>query len=460
MDATYVQQQTGVRLTILGGGGFRVPLIYRELCSRSAGLVDEVVLYDVDEPRLGAIEQVLCQLAEALPHAPRVTSTCDLDGALDGAAFVFCAIRVGGLEGRTADERIPLGEGLLGQETTGLGGVGYGLRTVPVARHLARRIAEVAPEAWTINFTNPAGMVTEAMSWVLGDRVVGICDTPMGLCRRVARTLEVDPKGAWYDYAGLNHLGWLRGVHVDGRDRLPGLLADDVALAALPEGWLFGATWLRALGAIPNEYVYYYDFARDAVRSIRESAATRGEFLLDQQRGFYDTVAAQPWRALAEWQRVRDERDATYMAEHGAGGSGDHHDLHNDPRNDADGGYEQVAVALMDAIARGSGTTPILNVRNRAAIPGLPADAVVEVPCAVDAGGAHPVATGGLDPHQLGLAQQVKAVERTTIEAALTGSRSLALRALASHPLADSVSAAERVLDAYIARFPDLLSGV
>ena len=158
--------------------------------------------------------------------APAVSVTTDLDRALDGGDFVFSAIRVGGLEGRTVDERLALGLGLLGQETTGAGGVGYGLRSVPAALHIARRVQALAPDAWVINFTNPAGLVTQAMQSVLGDRVVGICDSPLGLARRAAGALGHDLADLEIDYAGLNHLGWLSGLRLDGRDLLPELLAD------------------------------------------------------------------------------------------------------------------------------------------------------------------------------------------------------------------------------------------
>lgn len=442
-----------MRLTILGGGGFRVPLVYEALLSgRGGGPVDEVALYDVDERRLAAIEHVLRQLAGGAPRAPRVTVARDLSTALEGAAFVFCAVRVGGLAGRAVDEHLARAEGLVAQETSGTGGVGYGLRTVPVALDIAARIARTAPDAWVVNFTNPAGMVTEAMSRVLGDRVIGVCDTPSALCRRAARVLGADPERAWFDYAGLNHLGWLRGVSVDGRDLMPALLADDAAVESLEEGRLFGATWLRAMRAVPNEYLFYYDFAGEAAHAAQEGVATRGEFLLRQQRDFYDAVEADPSRALAAWRHALRERDATYMSEErAASGAG--------PREREDleeGGYETVALALMEAIATGSRTILILNVRNRSALPGLPADAVVEVPCVVDGNGARPVAMGSLGEHESGLVQRVKAVERTTIDAALTGSRTLALRALAGHPLSGSVGAAERILDGYLARFPDL----
>ncbi len=144
---------------------------------------------------------------------------------------------------------------------------------------IARRVRALAPDAYLINFTNPAGMITEAMQSVLGDRVLGICDTPSGLGRRVAAALGVDGSAVRMDYVGLNHLGWMRAVHHEGRDLLPALLADDDLLGGLEEGMVFGREWLRDLGLIPNEYLYYYYFNRDAVRSIIDSGRTRGEFL-------------------------------------------------------------------------------------------------------------------------------------------------------------------------------------
>ncbi|MEU5248927.1 6-phospho-beta-glucosidase, partial [Streptomyces asoensis] len=255
-----------MKLTILGGGGFRVPLVYGALLTdRAEGRVTDVVLHDLDDGRLHAVARVLAEQAAAVPDAPRVTATTDLDEALRGADFVFSAIRVGGLEGRADDERVALAEGVLGQETVGAGGIAYGLRTVPVAVDIARRVARLAPDAWVINFTNPAGLVTEAMSRHLGDRVIGICDSPVGLGRRIARVLGAKPEEAWIDYVGLNHLGWVRGLRVAGRDELPRLLADPDLLGSFEEGKLFGTDWLRSLGAIPNEYLHYYYFNREAV---------------------------------------------------------------------------------------------------------------------------------------------------------------------------------------------------
>ncbi|GAB2869548.1 6-phospho-beta-glucosidase [Actinoallomurus bryophytorum] len=442
-----------MRLTILGGGGFRVPLVYRALLAdRGEGRITEVVLHDLDPARTAVIAQVLAEQAAAYPDAPAVTVTPDLDEALTGADFVFSAIRVGGLEGRAADERASLEEGVLGQETVGAGGIAYGLRTVPVAVDIARRVLAVAPGAWVINFTNPAGLVTEAMSRHLGDRVIGICDSPIGMGRRVAAAMGVDPASAWFDYAGLNHLGWLRAVRVGGHDVLPGLLEDDAALSSFEEGRLFGGEWLRAIGAVPNEYLHYYYFNRDAVTALRTAPRSRGALVLDQQRDFYARTPDSPGSALEAWETTRMARERTYMAENReAAGAGEREscDLES-------GGYENVALALMRAIAQDERTTLILNVRNRGALPGLDADAVVEVPCLVDANGARPVTADPLPDHALGLVISVKAVERGILEAATTGSRPAALRALATHPLVDSVTVARRLLERYETDFPQL----
>jgi 6-phospho-beta-glucosidase len=442
-----------VKLTILGGGGFRVPLVYGALLADHAeGRVDAVTLYDTDADRLTAVARVLGEQAADVPDAPAVTATTDLDEALRGADFVFSAIRVGGLRGRAADERVALDEGVLGQETVGAGGIAYGLRTVPVAVDLAQRIARIAPEAWVINFTNPAGLVTEAMSHYLGDRVIGICDSPVGLGRRIARVLGADPDRARIDYVGLNHLGWVRGLYVEGRDELPRLLADPKLLGSFEEGRLFGTDWLRSLGAVPNEYLHYYYFNREAVRAYQDAEQTRGAFLREQQEGFYTRMKDPATPALSAWDRTRAEREATYMSENRevAGvGERDESDLES-------GGYEQVALALMRAVARNERTSLILNVRNRTTLPVLDADAVIEVPCLVDANGARPIAVDPLPYHAVGLVTAVKAVERAVLDAAASGSRATAVKAFALHPLVDSVTVAARLADGYIEAHPEL----
>lgn len=443
-----------MRLAILGGGGFRVPQVYAALLAdRHPARVTELVLHDVDPARLTAITHTLAQLAAerlAVGDLPvTVTATTDLNAALDGVEVVFSAIRVGGLAGRVADERVALDLGVLGQETTGPGGLAYGLRTVPVALDIATRVAARSPGAWFINFTNPAGMITQAMRGVLGEKVVGICDSPVGLGRRAARALGLDPTTAIVEYAGLNHLGWVRGVRAcdDGPNLLPELIADPEALAGIEEGRLFGPEWLQTIDALPNEYLYYYYFAREALAGIRGSALTRGEFLLDRQEAFYAAVAAEPGRALALWRAARREREETYMAaERGP-------DIARDAP-EAVGGYEEVALAIVRAISRGEPARLILNVAGGSPVAGLPAQAVVERACLVDARGVHPLPAPTLDPAMRALVQQVKAAEQLTIAAAVEGSPRLAVAAFAAHPLVDSVSVARQLLAGYRARIP------
>ncbi|MBW3086958.1 putative 6-phospho-beta-glucosidase [Austwickia sp. TVS 96-490-7B] len=445
-----------MKLTILGGGGFRVPLIYGALLDDShPHSVDDVALYDVDPGRLAVIGRVLTHMADG-PHprrdagrpAPRRELTTDLTTALADADIVFCAVRVGGLTGRTCDERVALELDVLGQETTGPGGIAFGLRTLPVLQQVAMVTSQVAPHAWFLNFTNPAGMITQALVPILGDRVVGICDSPVALGRRAAIAAGADPRRVFCDYAGLNHLGWLNGLYLDGQDLLPDLVADPSRVLSIEEGRLFGPEWIATLGAIPNEYLYYYDFTREAVTAIRGSAQTRGEFLLDQQNAFYAAASACPDDALTLWHGARQERDSTYLAE-----ARPRHETRDD-KDIAGGGYEAVALAVMTALTRGVPTTTILNVPAGRVLPGLPADAVVEVPCLVDAAGVHPLAPSPLTGRMLGLVQQVKAVEELTIRAAQTRSPRDAVAAFAQHPLVDSVGTARVLFEGYRARNP------
>ena len=440
-----------MRLTIIGGGGFRVPQVF-EAAADPAGPVriTEVALYDVDEARLTVMARVLGRMADQLPDPPRVVATTDLDEALRGARFVFTAVRIGGTEGRVRDERTALRLGVLGQETVGPGGLAYALRTVPFMTALAGRIVQVAPEAWVINFTNPAGIVTEAMRRVLGDRVIGICDTPIGLMRRASAALSGDPVPGGFDYVGLNHLGWLRSVTIGGVDRLPDLLADDARLTGIEEARLMGLDWVRALGALPNEYLYYYYFNREAVSRINAAGQTRGEFLRDQQAAFY-AKAAGAEDAHAVWTETHRQREATYMAEsRPEGAEGERRP------EDAEGGYHRVALDLMAALATGRPATMILDVPNGDLVPELPPEAVIEVGCVADADGVHPWPIAPVEASMLGLMTTVKAVEQLTIDAALHGDATLAWRALGQHPLVDSVAVGRHLLDDYCQAFPDL----
>ena len=443
-----------MRVTIIGAGGFRTPLTYRALLAARERLgVSEVVLHDSDPARMATVEAVLAGIdAEAGAALPRRVAV-DLGEAVRGAGFVLCAIRVGGLEGRIVDEAVPLAHGVLGQETVGPGGIAFALRTLGPMRGIAEAVARHAPDAWLVNFTNPAGMITEALMPVLGERIVGICDSPDHLVREVAAAIGAPPAELAVDYAGLNHLGWVVGARRAGRDLLPGVLADDERVARLPAAGLFGVHRLRELGAVPNEYLVYFEHADRAVAGFRRDGATRGQALAEAQDAFYAAAPAPGREAARAWRRAVHARNRSYMRE--ARTSETEEPLEDEDEQPA-GGYEAAALAVMEALAGAETRVLILNVRNGGALPFLDRDAVVEVPAAVGTGGVRPLAAGQLPPAARDLVVRVKEVERLTIRAASEGSRALALEAIAHHPLVPSAAVAERILADYLAREPAL----
>ncbi len=454
---------------IAGGGGFRVPLVYRALASGAfAGLVSELVLFDVDPARLSAITAVLRAMPESAhregDRPPAIKTTTSLPDALRGTDMVFAAIRPGGTAGRIADERVAQDLGLLGQETTGAGGISYALRTIPRMLELARQMREFCPDAWLINFTNPAGMVTEALLPVLGRKVIGICDSAGGLVHRAARAAGLPLPDGRLDgvgYYGLNHLGWLYRLESAGRDVLPGLLSDPAALSTFEEGRLFPQPFLAELGALPNEYLYYYYRRDSAAAAMRAMPQTRGESIHAQQAELYPRLAAAGTRAYRLWDAARRSREEGYLAEARTNGE------QRDEEDLAGGGYERVALAVMRALAGGTGDAQlILNTRNslpaagaappKPAVPGLPADAVVEVPCTVTAEGAVPLPQAAPGRKQLGLMRRVKEVEQLTVGSATHGDRAAAVDAFSRHPLVDSPALGAELLAGYERAFPAL----
>ena len=457
-----------MKLTILGGGGFRVPLVFKALLADEApGRVTELRLYDTDATRLEAIRAVLDELAEAAEQPPALISTTDLGEALEGTDFIFSAIRVGGTGGRALDEQIALSHGVIGQETVGAGGISYALRGIPAVLDIIQAVQQHAPEAYFINFTNPAGVITEVLQRHLGERVIGICDSPVGLARRIIDVLrgaglvaaDVPNISAGSEriklkYAGLNHLGWLTALYVDGEDVLPKLLERPDLIESFEEGRLFGAELIQALRAVPNEYLHYYYFSREDFAIDSVSDKTRGRFLAEQQKRFYEKAGDDGLTPYERWERTRLEREETYMATNREAAG-------NFERDESDletGGYDKVALAIMHAIANDIPAELILNVANNGILPDLADDAVVEIPCRVDGSGVTPLPDAELPEHGRGMVVNAKYVEHRTIDAALNQSRVDALLALSHHPLVDSFHVAEQLLDDLVAAFPDDLA--
>lgn len=444
-----------MKLTIIGGGGFRVPQIYEALASKDSPVpIDKLCLYDINPKRMKKVAAVIQDLALRASRDIEVDYTLDLDEALSGASYVFSAMRVGGLVSRVLDEKIALDLEILGQETVGAGGLAYSLRTLPYARLLAQKVTQICPEAWVVNFTNPAGLVTEAMQAVMGNRVVGICDTPIGLMKRVSKVLVTEGQGFDFDYVGLNHLGWLRSIEVEGKDLLPILMKDDTLLSSIEEVRIMGMDWVRTIGAIPNEYLYYYYLARESKQTIKASHETRGQYLSRSQGVFYDEGSE---ASLESWARIMHDRESSYMKESRVGSNRDSR-LAEDA---ADGGYQKVALDLIAGLTGGNSGRMILNVPNKTLegqklIPELNDVAVVEVPCTVTPSGVQPRKVMPVAGDMLGLITQVKSSEQFILQASKEGSFDLAWRAFATHPLVDSVKIGKELLLAYSKEIPEI----
>jgi 6-phospho-beta-glucosidase len=449
-----------MKMTLLGAG-VRAPFVLRGLAAGAADLdLDEVVLFDTDPERLELMTALGGHFAASWGAPFTVRNEPDAASALAGARFVFSAIRPGQEAARAVDEEVPLKHGVLGQETTGPGGFAMALRTIPAMVAYGQLIERVAPNALLVNFTNPVGIVMQALHDHTSVRAIGICDGPISMQRSVAEFLGLPREQVHADYAGLNHCGWIHRVLVDGEDRLPEVLDRFEELQAADEQWaLFDPELVRSIGMLPMEYLYFYYYRDTAVEHIRGSGSSRGRQLQALNDALWPVLRARVDAgdlpgAQTAWERAMGERDATYFARE----RGEVVDEELELGDVFEGeGYEGVATAVMAAATRRRKTPLIVDVANRGAIGELDDDDVVEVTCLVDEHGAHPIAQGRLPDAAADLLTQVKLYERRTVEAAVTGSYEAALEALLVHPLVASYPTAKRILDDYVADLPGLL---
>ncbi len=445
-----------MKITIIGAAGVRTPLIVRAILARQDRLgLSELSLMDIDGERLNLIGALTALIEHSSNTKFHITRTTDPRIALTGADFVITTFRVGGIESRVIDERIPLNHGILGQETTGPGGFAMGIRSIPVLLDYVTLMKDVCPNAWLVNFANPAGMLTEAVirqaNW---RRVIGICDAPTSMHRVISAMLGVNPEDVFLDYFGLNHLGWIKRVIHNNRDRLPEILQNINSTTNVP-GLPFDPDLVVSLGMIPNEYLYYYYYATQAVNNILRAGESRGEQLSKNNLQLFaelsEKFGVQDFEGMHKsYQSYLDERGTTYMLNE----TGKSHDISGlDPeliKSLSDEGYAGVALNLIEAL---SGTNPkiqILNIPSQGAIQGLDDQDVVEIPTLVSRDHIHPLVVGEIPLLCMGLIKQVKHFEHLTIEAAVERDYQKAHLALTIHPLVSDYSIAGSILDEYI----------
>ena len=419
----------GVKVAVVGGGSTYTPELVEGFVKRGDRLpVDQLVLLDIDEDRLSIVGALAERMMRKVGWEGQLVLTADRDRALEGADFVIVQLRVGGQAARFKDETIPLAHGCIGQETTGPGGFAKALRTVPVVLELADETAKRgAPGAWFVDFTNPTGLVTQALIDG-GHRALGLCNVAIGFQRAFAGHFGVTADRVQLEHVGLNHLTWERKVMVDGVDRLPELL--ETAMDMLAGETDLPAELIRAVGAVPSSYLHYY-YLTGRVLEEQRTSRTRAEEVMEIEAGLLElykdpTLDTKP--------KLLEERGGAF--------------------------YSDAAAALVASFRAGTEDVQVVNVRNGGAIPNLPDGAVVEVAATVDRAGAHPLPVEPLAPEMLALVEHAKAYELLAVEAAITGDRGVALKALMTNPLVGDYDRAGPMLDelleqnrAYLPRF-------
>lgn len=450
-----------MKITVIGAGGTRTPLAMQSILASQEHIgLTELALMDTNAENL-ELMRILCEslLEDGDARFSRLWTT-DARQALTGADYVVTTFRAGGMASRVVDEQVPLRYGVLGQETTGPGGFAMAMRTIPAILNYVTLVRQVAPRAWIVNFTNPAGIIIEAIVNQAGfERAVGICDNPSSMHRAIAVFLGARSEEVFLEYFGLNHLGWVRAVYHKGADVLPELIAGLRGLGQELPGLPFAPGFIEALGMLPNEYLYFYYRNREAVDNLLKAGQSRAQQILPLNRQLYDELrrirdqGGEPEQMMAAYTNYLRQRNESRMSIE----TGSRQELPPELKaTDAAEGYAGVALGTIEGLAGQRAGVQVLNVPSRGAIVGMEEEDVVEVTCYVADSLIRPFAIGTVPDHALGLMKRVKAYERLTVEAAVTGSYATALKALALHPLVPDYGTAKCILDDYVESHGDL----
>ncbi|WP_346206445.1 6-phospho-beta-glucosidase [Caldifermentibacillus hisashii] len=420
----------GLKIATIGGGSSYTPELIEGFIKRYDELpVSEIWLVDIEEgqEKLNIVGNLAKRMIAKAGLPIDIHLTLDRAAALKDADFVTTQFRVGLLDARAKDERIPLKYGVLGQETNGPGGLFKGLRTIPVILDICKDMEELCPDAWLINFTNPAGMVTEAvLRYANIDKVVGLCNVPIGMEMAVAELLEVDHSRIRIDFAGLNHMVYGLDVYLDGvsvKDQVIKMVTalDDNSFVKNIHGFGWEPEFLKAINVIPCPYHNYYYKSREMFEKVKQEAeaeGTRAEVVQKLEKELFE-LYKDPNLDIKPPQL--EKRGGAY--------------------------YSDAAVRLISSIYNDKRDIQPVNTRNNGAIASIPDESAVEISCVITKDGPKPIAVGDLPVPVRGLVQQIKSFERVAAEAAVTGDRNLAVLALTINPLVASDTLAKQIVD-------------
>lgn len=418
------------KITVIGGGSSYTPELIDGFIQHEKDLkVGEIALFDIDEERLNIVGGMAQRQVRYAELDTKVTLNFDRPRAVEGAKFVLSSMRVGHMAARILDEKIPLKYGVIGQETTGPGGTLKAWRTIPVSLDIAKDMEKYAPDAWYINFTNPSGIMTEALLKHTNLNVVGLCNNPINTIAGMAEAFHVEPKDVFLEWMGMNHVNWVRKVYIKGQDVTPILFDRLEEMMKIKEMPKFDPELIRTLGVLPTYYLQYYYYHPDRVREEKEAGKTRGEVVLEVEKDLLK-MYADP-KVLV--------KPPELMLRGGAR-------------------YSEAAVNLILSLMLDRRDVQIVVARNGSCIADFPEDVSVEVPCVVGAHGVTPLSMGHFPESIRALAIQAKAWESAVVKAAVSGSRRDAVLAMLQNPLVPdyptAVKLVEEMLEAHKAYLP------
>lgn len=453
-----------MKIGVIGGAGVRTVIFINGLLKRYKKLnIDEVVLYDINREKLEIIEKLCRHVVNREGKDLSVRAVFDPVDAIRGMDYIVTTLRVGGDHSRVVDESVALKNGVIGQETTGVGGFSMAVRTIPVLMEYCDLIEKYAPNAWIFNFTNPSGLVTQALHSAGHHRIIGICDAPSSMKYRMAQNLGVTEEELYVEFFGLNHLSWIRSVQVNGEEIMPKLIADDAFLSSIQELEIFDRDVIRKTGMLPNEYLYYYYHRERALANINKSDMTRGQTIekvnIQMMKELREMdIDADPEGALQVFLYYMQLRENSYMSIES--GSANRPMLEKGSLPVPEGmGYAGVMLDCIEGMQSEAGRTLVLSVLNQGSIPFLSDEDVVEVTCNVSQNGIAPVKQTEIPEMCELYIRLIKRYERLTVEAVRDHSEDKAVEALMLHPLVNSWSLAKKLIADYNEAYGEKILG-
>lgn len=450
-----------MKIAVIGGGGVRSMFLAKSIAQRADELGIKTLLFmDNDDEKLQIYGRMAKTVSNKICPALEFILTTDAKDAVSDADYVITTIRVGGDDMRVKDERIALGMGVLGQETTGAAGLSFAMRSVNALKEYCEMIKEYAkPSCKVFNFTNPAGVVSQTLRDMGYDFTYGICDAPSGMLRSFEKLYGVEEGSAKGEIYGLNHLSYFSSIKIGGKEMLHEIIENDEAYEKTDLRY-FEKDLLRQRNAVLNEYLYYFYYREKAVENILNAEKTRGEQIAEINRKMTAElkeidVEKDFDKALEIFEHWYGERENNYMASET--GIKRKQPWKFDIFGKDDGGYAGVALKFIEIAGSGKKDSMILCVPNNGAIEGLLDSDVVEVTCDIDKNGATPHKFGKVDEQNFEIIRRVKIYERLASEAIRTNSKTKAIEALTLHPLVNSYSLACRLVEKYIEHNKDYI---